>query len=302
MSLPGSILGSLFGTALFAVITSTRLIFNNGVSFINLSGSLLNICFEQNIGGDSTIGNDNRPSLIKNSGFIGYIAAGLITAPISLTIYTIRKTPTALAAGISFLATPLTAIVKIYQSFKGTSSTIPNNSDKVMSKFKKMENSLTTWGRLPEGETIDCHHQGSSTATIVKSITLNIDTPTERILHALISAYKVSGLPHSKNIDSNHPNFFNSDGFKKIVEEVKEHYKDDYFASAQDIDISTSNIEKVAELVKNYMQAESDEIKVDAHFYNRPFNPSFYALFQGSGAISKERQTFETESASDPRF
>lgn len=71
-----------------------------------------------------------------------------------------------------------------------------------------------------------------------------------------------------------------------------DYYRDDCCAPSEDIEICASNVRRVAELIKQYMQSNQDSIAVAEHFYREKFQPSFTALFKGVDAVNQEKEQF----------
>lgn len=203
---PGTVVGGLAGVLSLATIVAYKGVQHTFRSMLSLSGAYLNIAFQAVIA--EGMANDNRALRYKLVGGLGYVFATVAVLPISLIIFSARKTPMALAYSVGLLFSPLVLAVKSIAAWRGRQAQTQGRGDNTIVKFKRIKNSLTAWGRLPQGEQIDSEHQRSSTALMVKAITLDTKSPTERILTTLRNAYIAQYPQEYMLLNQSHPEFF----------------------------------------------------------------------------------------------
>jgi len=272
----GTVLGGIGG---IAVMTYKTLIINTVTSFGFLSGGYINVALGKHV--MNATADDRRSVIAKVFGLGGYIMASALTFPLSMIILAGRKTPDFLSMMIGVVSSPIVIIAKSINALRGSQNNEVTQVDKVIKKFNRLEQSLTPWGKLPECELINGHHQTSSTSFMVKAITLDIDSPTERLLHALITDYKKTYPEDCKQVEKNHPEFFDGQEFKEVIAKVHQYYNSDCFASQKERLLTRIDIDNVAKFVKDYMKASEDNTTIPPFMYipsNQVFQPFSAAL------------------------
>lgn len=289
MGAPGFVLGTMLGVTLSVVSIAYKLTKHTLISFRFLSGAYLNMSLAILV--LKGVDDDKRSTIRKTYGSVGYLLATIVTFPLSLIIYTVRKSPDILGAVVGVAMSPLVAL---YKGVRGNKDNLPKSGDKVMTKFRYLKNNLTASGMLPEGKDINAvsSHINASTAFMAKSMTLDLDTPTEKTINAAIDAYKSRFPQDYQQMTVSHPEFFEGDEFFNIVQKVTEQYAPDCFSSVSEVDLIQANILEVAGLISRYMNSEEESIHVKEGFYKTRFEPSFFALFSGSCAVKDENNAY----------
>jgi hypothetical protein len=167
----------------------------------------------------------------------------------------------------------------------------PKAQDGVMKKFKRLLQSLSITGDLPEGQILkEASQYTTSMAFLAKVMTFDISSPTERMLYKLIDAYKVA-YPDTYQImeEQGHIEFFESDAFRNTIMELQLYYKDNGLLSEDDMPFIQENLERLAEVVKFYMSSQGD-FEVPEKVYMSSFQPTFFALFSSNAQVTLEEQ------------
>lgn len=272
LGLPGIIIGAVGGILSCTSILGFKLLKNNVISFKNLSGAILNASIGYTL--FSGLSKDNRTLFSKLSGSIGYIACGLITLPMGVLVFSIKKiVPIGIGLFIGIFTAPLIGLLKgINQKLKkhrfNNESAEFNHSE--IQKFKNIYSSLTPAGQLPENKEILENQTGKKGALcfLRKTLTLNTSTITEYTLDKVLIAYRNSANP-SQFFEEELPN---------ILDDVKEHY---HIVSCLESNRHRlqreSQIDEIGQVIKNYLM---NNIRTIPKVYSKT-TPSWSSLFWG---------------------
>lgn len=280
LGLPGIIFGSILGAFALFTILSAKFVYHNVVSWLSLSGSLLNAALELPV--FSGLAGDKRDQLSKIAGLWGYGLALAVTLPISASILFFRKVvPVLLALVLGFVCSPLIAALKGLGQAVKKPRFEPDApaADMKEQKFKNIYSSLTAWGQLPENGQISEAGNGRKGAFCFtrKAFTFNTSTMTEYCLDQLLAAYRGS---------TDKENFFEKE-FPDAVEAIKEHYR--VFSCIelqQETEMREEQIDDIAQFVKDYIKNGTSKVPA---IYSKPEH-SWSSIFWGKPGKEKEEE------------
>ena len=184
---PGWVIGGGLGLMGFVAVAASRVVYHSGLSFTLGLGSSINVVRGKLL--YPGIGDDNRKIQHKCAGLLGTVASLPVLAPSMLTPPSLMTAAALLSVSLS----PLVGGIKLLSNAVSFSGRVCSKPDSIiMNKFNTLEATLGISGRLV-GDEINFSSSpplfGGFGRFFRKSLTLNVQTPSERSLAALKKAY-----------------------------------------------------------------------------------------------------------------
>lgn len=292
MGAPGLIAGSTLGCLYGCIFIIPYILHSSWKGFIRLSGAFINVALERAWAPGF---NEAPMTWLRNLyGIPGYLLAMSLTLPLSATFYGIKKAPYIMGVLLGIICLPLTMIKKGIELFMEATEDVVMSHNGIMSKFKRLLSGLSMTGNLIEGQHLQ---EGdictSSMAYLLKMMAFDTDTPTERVIHTTMKAYKEAyAQQYQTMVENDHLDFFESEAFYNAVLWVKSYYQNGLLLSEEETETTQENIDRIASVVKAYMNTQTEFI-VPTHIYADTFKPSIWALFNDNTQVQHEYEQFE---------
>jgi hypothetical protein len=226
-------------------------------SWLALSGSMINVSLGRpKLSG---LSDDHRATANKLLGFAGYFISVVTTTPLALGILFARKLPIILSSPFFVVAAPFIAIGKpIGKKVNGHRFDNSDNRLFAIRAFKNLYSALNPFGKFNEGKAILENQAGNKgPLTFIRKIfTINTSTATEKIMDALLMAYKKFTADRPQE---NPKTFFEGEEFNQVVSKVVEKsYTVNYLASQAYLEEKQEEVRKTGEFIREYVLSHED--------------------------------------------